>query len=103
MLCTISLSSKKILHKNIFVILVVAPFNPFIFLMEKSDGFFFLLFLFPPKKTNQQNMADYIINSRLSLFYRYKNDITPCYFLKKYDTHIIGMKSFSWKYSDGLN
>ena len=40
---------------------------------------------------------------KLSLFYKYKNLITPCYFLKKEGTLNNGMKPFWWKYSDGLN
>jgi hypothetical protein len=45
----------------------------------------------------------YKVNLKLSLFYKNKNLITTCHFLKKEGYLDNGMKPFWWKYSVGLN
>ena len=43
------------------------------------------------------------VNLKLFLVYEYRKYITTCHFLKKEGTLDNGMRSFRWKYSDGLN
>ena len=47
--------------------------------------------------------VSYKVNPKLSLFYKCKNLITTCHFLKEESTLDIGMKPFWWKYFDGKN
>ena len=80
-----------------------------IFFMETLwwiNQYFFLLFLFPPKKTNQQNILGIGLWELLAIkwicSYPYSikiiNLITPCYLRAP-----LTMEPFWWKYSDGLN